>query len=94
LQVHLGGTGISWAGLNQIVCALRFFYGVALGHDVILERIAYAREPQKLPVVLSADKVVQFLEAIPSLKSHTALTSHAAGLHVSEVVHLKVQRHR
>ena len=39
------------------------------------ERIAYAREPSKLPVVLSADEVVRFLEAIPSLKSRTALTT-------------------
>jgi hypothetical protein len=27
------------------------------------ERIAYAREPSKLPAVLSADEVVRFLEA-------------------------------
>ena len=27
-QVHLVSTGISWPALNQIVCALRFFYGV------------------------------------------------------------------
>src|SRR5215212_11871392 len=27
-QVHLVSTGISWPSLNQIVCALRFFYGV------------------------------------------------------------------
>ena len=26
-QVHLISKGISWASLNQIVCALRFFYG-------------------------------------------------------------------
>ena len=26
-QVHLVSTSISWAALNQIVCALRFFYG-------------------------------------------------------------------
>ena len=39
------------------------------------ERIAYAREPSKLPVVLSADEVVRFLEVIPSLKSRTALTT-------------------
>lgn len=59
-QVHLVSKGISWASLNQIVCALRFFYGVTLGHDTIPERIAYAREPRKLPVVLSADEVVRF----------------------------------
>ena len=30
-QVHLVANGISWPALNQIVCALRFFYGVTLG---------------------------------------------------------------
>jgi site-specific recombinase XerD len=51
------------------------------------ERIAYAREPSKLPVVLSADELVRFLEAIPSLKSCAALTTvYAAGLRESEVL--------
>ena len=90
-QVHLVANGISWPGLNQIVCALRFFYGVTLGRREIPERIAYAREPQKLPIVLSADEVVRFLEAVPSLRSRTALTTvYAAGLRVSEVVRLAV----
>ena len=90
-QVHLVSIGISWAALNQTVCALRFFYGVTLGHGEIPERIPYAREPRKLPVVLSADEVVRFLEAVPSLKSRTALTTaYAAGLRASEVVGLKV----
>ena len=80
-QLHLVATGVSWPSLNQIVCALRFFYGVTLGQDTVPERIAYAREPSKLPVVLSADEVVRFLEAIPSLKSRTApTTAYAAGL--------------
>ena len=51
-------------GLNQIVCALRFFYGVTLGEAAVPERIPYAREPRKLPIVLSADEVVRFLEAV------------------------------
>ena len=90
-QVHLVATGISWPALNQIVCALRFFYGVTLGQAAVPERIVYARQPSKLPVVLSADEVVRFLEAIPSLKSRTALTTvYAAGLRVSEVVLLKI----
>ena len=90
-QVHLASQGIAWATLNQTVAALRFFYGVTLGRPEIPERIAYAREPRRLPVVLSADEVVRFLEAVPSLKSRTALTTaYAAGLRVSEVVALKV----
>src|SRR5277367_6457991 len=90
-QVQLVAQGISWPALNQTVCALRFFYGVTLGLDTIPERIPYAREPHKLPVVLSADEVVAFLEAVPSLKSRAALTTaYAAGLRASEAVSLKV----
>src|SRR4051794_6619958 len=82
-QVHLVAGGISWPALNQIVCALRFFYGVTLGQGTVPERIPYAREPRKLPVVLSADEVVSFLEAV-SLKSRAALTTaYAAGLRLS-----------
>src|SRR6187397_268729 len=90
-QVHLVSAGISWPALNQTVCALRFFYGVTLGHGETPERIPYARQPRKLPVVLSADEVVRFLEAVPSLKSRAALTTaYAAGLRASEAASLKV----
>jgi site-specific recombinase XerD len=45
-----------------------------------------------LPVVLSGDEVVRFLEAVSSLKSRVALTTaYGAGLRVSEVVGVKVQ---
>ena len=62
----------------------RVFYGVTLGRTELPERIAYAREPRKLPLVLSADEVVRFLEAVLGLKSRTALTTaYAAGLRAS-----------
>ncbi len=94
-QVHLASKGVAWASVNQAVCALRFFYGVTLGEQTIPERIAYAREPRKLPVVLSADEVVRFLESVSSLKARVALTTaYAAGLRVSEVAALKVHRLR
>ena len=91
-QVHLVSSGISWPALNQTVCALRFFYGVTLGQAEIPQRIPYAREPRKLPVVLTGDEVVRFLEAVASLKTRTALTTaYAAGLRVSETVGLEVR---
>jgi site-specific recombinase XerD len=91
-QVHLASKGVAWGSLNQVVCALRFFYGVTLGEATIPERIAYAREPRKLPTVLSAGEVVRFLESVSSLKARVALTTaYAAGLRVSEVVALKVR---
>jgi integrase/recombinase XerD len=91
-QVHLASKGVAWGSLNQVVCALRFFYGVTLDQATIPERIAYAREPRKLPTVLSADEVVRFLESVSSLKARVALTTaYAAGLRVSEVAALKVR---
>ena len=70
-QVHLAGKGIAWATLNQIVCALRFLYGVTLDQDAVPERIPYARKRATLPDVLNRDEVVRFLEAVPSPFSAT-----------------------
>jgi len=91
-QVHLVSEGIAWATLNQTVCALRFFYGVTLGLTDLPELISYARKSRKLPVVLSRQEVVRFLEAVPALKSRIALTTaYATGLRLSEVVALQVR---
>ena len=90
-QVHLVAGGISWPALNQTVCALRFLYGVTLKQADVPERIPYARTPRKLPVVLSADEVVAFLETVPGLKARAALTTaYAAGLRASEAAGIKV----
>lgn len=90
-QVHLASQGSAWSTVNQTVCALRFFYGVTLGRERMPKHLAYAHEPRKLPVVLSASEVVRFLAAVPSVRSRAALTTaYAAGLRVSEAVSLKI----
>jgi site-specific recombinase XerD len=90
-QVHLAAQKRSWSHINQASCALRFFYGVTLGRSEMLAGIVSAREPQKLPVVLSADEIVQFLEAVPGLRNRAALTTaYGAGLRVREVSRLKL----
>ena len=52
-QLHLAGLGWSWSHINQVSCALRFFFGVTLGRPEAFDRIISAKEPKKLPVVLS-----------------------------------------
>src|SRR5271155_4231597 len=90
-QVHLVSQRVSWASLNQAVCALRFFFGVTLGRSELPQRIPYARQPRRLPVVLSADEVVRFLEAVPGVRNRTALTTaYAAGLRAAETTRLKI----
>jgi integrase/recombinase XerD len=89
--LHLTQQKRSWSHINQVACALRFFFGITLEQPALAERIARAREPRALPVVLSAEEVVRFLDAVPVVRSRVALTTaYAAGLRVSEVAALKV----
>jgi integrase/recombinase XerD len=79
--------GVAWATLNRVVSSLRFFFGVTLGRKDVPERIAYARRPKTLPVVLSPEEVASFLEAVPNRTDRVALTTaYATGLRASEVV--------
>jgi integrase/recombinase XerD len=76
---------------NRTRCALRFFYQVTLGQDCPLDRLGPVKQPRILPVVLSADEVVQFFTAVTNFKHRTILmTAYAAGLRVSEVTRLRV----
>jgi len=50
-QLHLAGLGWSWSHINQVSCALRFFFGVTLGRPEAFDRIISAKEPKKLLVV-------------------------------------------
>ena len=90
-QIHLAGRGMSWSHINQVSCALRFFFGVTLDRQDAAVRIVSAKEPKKLPTVLSPDEIARFLQAVPGLRNRTALTTaYSAGLRVSEVVTLRI----
>jgi integrase/recombinase XerD len=73
------------------VSALRFLYKVTLHRKWTFEDMIPApKKPQTLPVVLSPEEVLQFLDCIPGLKHRTILTTcYAAGLRISEAVSLK-----
>jgi integrase/recombinase XerD len=90
-QLHLASLGLSWPHINQASCALRFFYTVTLGRAEMVGCIVSGREPQRLPVVLSAEEVARFLAAVPVLRNRMALsTAYAAGLRVRETSRLEV----
>ena len=73
------------------VSALRFLYKVSLKKDWTFDEIIPApKKPQKLPVVLSPEEVLHFLQCVGSTKHRAILTTcYAAGLRISESVHLK-----
>jgi integrase/recombinase XerD len=77
-QLHLAGLGWSWSHINQVSCALRFFFGVTLGRPEAFDRIISAKEPKKLPVVLSGEEIVRFLQAVPGLRNRRRLAEDGA----------------
>ena len=90
-QLHLIDQKYSWSHINQVACALRFFYGITLGQKEAFERIVNGKHPQKLPPVLDHEEVARFLKAVEGMRNRVALaTAYAAGLRIGEVVRLKV----
>ena len=72
------------------IAALRFLYKVTLKKNWVFENIIPApKAPQTLPVVLSPEEVIQFLDSVRSRKHRTLLTTcYAAGLRISEAIAL------
>jgi integrase/recombinase XerD len=73
------------------VSAIRFLYKVTLKKDWAFEEaIPTCKKPQKLPTILSPAEVLQLLACVRTIKQRAILTTcYAAGLRVSEAVHLK-----
>ena len=82
---------LSPGSIHSAVAALRFFYKVTLKRDWTVEDVLpLPKKPQTLPVVLSPEEVQQFLACVESVKHRAILTTcYAAGLRISEAVHLK-----
>jgi site-specific recombinase XerD len=80
------------SSISTAVAALRFLYNVTLQKHWVLEEVIPAPKiPDTLPVVLSPEEVLQFLECVEHIKHRTILTAcYAAGLRISEAVHLKL----
>ena len=82
---------LSPSSIHTAVAALRFLYKVTLKRDWTVEDVLpLPKKQQTLPVVLSPEEVQQFLACVESVKHRAILTTcYAAGLRISEVVHLK-----
>lgn len=92
-QVHLvHQKKVGWSSFNQTVCALRFLYRTTLQKDWGIEHIPYAKQPKKLPLVLSQEEVRRFLGAFKNEKHRLiAMLLYGVGLRVSEAVSLRVE---
>jgi site-specific recombinase XerD len=91
-QVYLTQTrNLSPSSLSVATGALRFLYKVTLKRDWAVELIPMPKRPFILPVILSREEVMHFLDSIGNVKHRAILmTAYAAGLRVSEATHLKL----
>jgi integrase/recombinase XerD len=78
------------ASISVTMSAIRFLYRVTLKKNWSLADIIPApKVPRKLPIILSPEEVVQFLDCVRSKKHRAILTAcYAAGLRISEAVAL------
>jgi integrase len=86
--LHLADAGVS----NCIMTGLRFLFRVTLRRLDVAAEIYHIREPQKIPLVMSADETKRLLAVASSLKARVLLSlGYGCGLRAGEVVHLKVK---
>lgn len=82
---------LAWSSCNVALQGLKFFYRVTLKRPQEDFDLPRARGPQKLPQILAPEEVARLIDCTGNLKHRAMLmTAYAAGLRLSELVHLKV----
>jgi len=89
--LHLQDRGLSANSQNVAISGLRFFYQQVLGWNEEQLFLPPRKRTWRLPEVLSPREVERLLSATVKLRDRCLLmTAYAAGLRVSELVHLKL----
>ena len=83
---------VAWPTYNGSVCALKFLYQKTLQVDWKVTKIPFAKQPKRLPVVMSVEEVRRLLGAVKNLKHRTvAETMYATGVRLAEALNLRVR---
>ena len=90
-QLHLVEQGVSICNRNRIMVGVKFLLRVTLRRPDLANEIYHIREPQKIPLVLSAVETKRLLAMAKDARSHALLSlCYGCGLRAGEVVRLKV----
>lgn len=82
---------LAWSSCNIAAQGLKFFYRVTLKRSQAQFGIPTARQPQKLPEILSREEVAALIHGTFNLKHRAILmTAYGAGLRLNELCHLKL----
>ena len=84
--------GLDWSTVNTACAGIRFFFSATLGRSDVSASVPPRKTPRRLPEVLSGEEVGRLFAATENLEHRALLmTAYAAGLRVSELVHLQVR---
>jgi integrase/recombinase XerD len=82
---------LAWSSCNIVAQGLKFFYRVTLKRPEAQFAVPRARQPQKLPQILSREEVIGLIENTRNPKHRAILmTAYGSGLRLNEICHLKV----
>lgn len=82
---------LAWSSCNIVFQGLKFFYRVTLKRSAAQFDIPRARQPQKLPAILSREEVAALIGKTLNLKHRTILMmAYGAGLRLNEICHLRL----
>jgi integron integrase len=83
---------VSASTQNQALAAVLFLYQAVLGWDPgWLDEVVGAKQPQRLPVVLTHAEVAALLAAVKGVRWLMAMLLYGAGLRLRECLRLRVQ---
>lgn len=82
---------VSFSFFNQVMSALRLFYGQVLGREEMIVRIPFMHRERHLPVVLSPEEILRLIDGAETLRDRVLITvTYSAGLRLGEVCRLAV----
>jgi len=82
---------LAWSSCNIVAQGLKFFYRVTLKRSQAQFVIPRARQPQKLPEILSREEIAALIQNTLNLKHRAILmAAYGAGLRLNEICHLKI----
>ena len=89
-QLHLIEAGLSIGNRNRIMSGVKFLFRVTLRRHDLAAEIYHLKEPQRLPLTMSADEAERLLAMAGNLKVHAMLAlGYGCGLRAGEIVRLK-----
>lgn len=77
---------------NQLISALKLYYGIYPGKKMLLDLLERPRKERKLPVILSPEEVQRVIQGTRNLKHKCILSLiYSGGLRISEAVNMKIR---